>query len=121
MVAKCVFDDVRDFAPKLRPAYDIYPTVVVVDPSTDKERQVSANDYFKWFAINWSWFNLAKMLARFTHHHFQAEFMQAFNEPNFQVSQVAFAVLDIELTKRSASTIPTAHPLLQASQDPRAQ
>ena len=37
-VAKRMFDDVRHFAPRLRPFYDNYPTVVVKDPSADKER-----------------------------------------------------------------------------------
>lgn len=51
-VSKCVFDDVRQYALKLRPSYDDHPTVCSVNPMTDQERDVSESYYFKRFTSN---------------------------------------------------------------------
>lgn len=87
LVAKHVFDDVRHFAPKLKPGYDNYPTVAIRDPSSDKVREIEETEYCKRFRTSWSWFSLAKMVARFTLYNLKAGFMVAFNEPAYQVSQ----------------------------------
>lgn len=88
MVAKAVFDDVRQFSPKLKPSFDNYPTVVVRDPSTDKEREIEESDYIKRFSANWAWLPLAKMVAKYTHHELKASFMIPFNNPTYQVNQI---------------------------------
>lgn len=87
MVAE-VFDDVRQFSPKLRPSFENYPTVVVRDPTTDKERDIQGSEYIKRFNSNWAWFSLAKMVARYTHYDLKAPFMMPFNNPSYQVNQM---------------------------------
>lgn len=57
MTGKCVFDDVRNFAPKLGPSHDNYPTVIVKDPTTDKERKVQETEYCRRFKSSWAWFS----------------------------------------------------------------
>lgn len=101
LVAKFVFENVRSFAPKLRPSFDSYPAVLVKDPTTDKLRETES-EYFKRFVTNWAWFSLAKTVARYTHHGFKATFMEPFNDPGFQVSQV-FPIHRCTLTRRSVS------------------
>lgn len=79
-MAKCVLDKARQFALTLRSSYNSYPTVLVQDPTTDKEREIQQTDYPEDFTSNWTRFSLAKMVARFTLFNLKAVFMQPFNE-----------------------------------------
>ena len=97
LVSKCVFDDVRQFAPKFKPPYDTYPTIVIKDPSTDKLREIEEVEYMKRFRVNWAWFSLAKMVALYTAYNLKESFMAPFNDPDFQVSQPTLLITEIVL------------------------
>lgn len=45
LVAQYVWNNVDQFAPKLRPSIDSYSTVVVKDPSSGKERATEVQEY----------------------------------------------------------------------------
>ncbi|KAK4696133.1 hypothetical protein P7C71_g1739, partial [Lecanoromycetidae sp. Uapishka_2] len=84
MVAPYVWEHIDQFAPKMRPAYDAYPTVTLKDPSTGKERDIEVQEDMKRFASNWSWFSLAKLVSRFIRYQLAEGFMAPFNDSAYQ-------------------------------------
>ncbi len=85
-VIESVFAEVTSFAPKSRPDYENYPTIVVQDTTSTKENIIDEVGYMVRFRESWAWAALAKSVAYLTRCKLKQSFMRVFNNPDHQVS-----------------------------------